>query len=144
LISDTLKPKPRQAPAPKGRLRRPLHFGRGVGDRAAGAAATRTETAALAAGFIAPEDAPGQRRGVLEIMTTAGEPLRHEGPYDFGASNLVARSMAQGREQFFGEGYARPPLPELIFFQRKFAGTLLLSAGLNSRVELQKVFAGEL
>ncbi len=104
----------------------------------------RTEAAALEAGFIAPEDAPGQRRGVLEIMATAGEPLRHEGPYDFGASDLVARSLAQGREQFFGEGYARPPPPDLIFLQRKFAGTFLLCARLRARVDLHDVFAGEL
>ena len=74
----------------------------------------------------------------------AGEPLRHAGAYDFGASNLLARSFEQGRAQFFGEGYARAPPPDLLFLQRKFAGTFLLCARLRARVDLAGVFAGEL
>jgi hypothetical protein len=77
-------------------------------------------------------------------MRLGGEPLRHAGPYDFGASTLVARSVAQGRQQFFGAGYARTPPPDLLFLQRKFAGTFLLCARLRARVDVSAVFAGEL
>ena len=48
----------------------------------------------------------------------AGEPLRQRGAYDFGASDLFARSFEQGRAQFFGEGYARTPPADLLFLQK--------------------------
>ena len=63
---------------------------------------------------------------------------------DFGASSLFARSFAQGRAQFFAKGYARRPPPDLLFLQRKLAGTFLLCARLRARVDLAGVFAGEL
>ena len=63
---------------------------------------------------------------------------------DFGASSLFARSFAQGRAQFFAEGYARTPPPDLLFLQRKLAGTFLPCARLRARVDLAGVFAGEL
>lgn len=104
----------------------------------------RLAIAAAAAGFTAADDPPEQTRGVIAMMRMAGEPLRHAGAYDFGASNLLARSFEQGRAQFFGEGYARAPPPDLLFLQRKFAGTFLLCARLRARVDLAGVFAGEL
>lgn len=96
------------------------------------------------AGFTAAEDLPEQTRGVIAMMRMAGEPLRHTGAYDFGASNLFARGIEQGRAQFFGQGYARTPPPDLLFLQRKFAGTFMLCARLRARVDLEAVFAGEL
>lgn len=106
--------------------------------------AARLEAAARAAGFIAADDPPDQTRGVLALMRLGGEPLRHAGPYDFGTSTLVARSVERGRDQFFGAGYARTPPPDLVFLQRKFAGTFLLCARLQARVDLADVFASEL
>lgn len=78
------------------------------------------------------------------MMRMAGEPLRQAGTYDFGASDLFARSFEQGRAQFFGDGYARTPPPDLLFLQRKFAGTFMLCTRLRARVDLASVFAGEL
>jgi hypothetical protein len=104
----------------------------------------RLSEASAAAGFTAPEDPPEQTRGVLAMMRTTAEPLRHAGAYDFGASDLFARSFEQGRAQFFGAGYARTPPPDLLFLQRKFAGTFMLCTRLRARVDLAEVFAGEL
>ena len=102
------------------------------------------EHASDTAGFTDPADPPAQRQGVIALMRLAGEPLRQAGAYDFGASTLVARSVDQGREQFFGAGYARTPPPDLLFLQRKFAGTFLLCARLRARVNLAEVFGDEL
>jgi hypothetical protein len=74
----------------------------------------------------------------------AGEPLWHAGAYDFGASDLFSRSFELGRAQFFGDGCARTPPPDLLFLQRKFAGTFMLCTRLRARVDLAEVFAGEL
>jgi len=57
--------------------------------------------------FTSAEDPPKQTRGVIAVMRMADEPLRHDGACSFGASDLFTRSFAQGRAQFFGEGYAR-------------------------------------
>jgi hypothetical protein len=78
------------------------------------------------------------------MMRMAGEPLRHPGAYDFGASDLFARSFEQGRAQFLGEGYARTPPPDLLFLQRKFVGTFMLCTRLRAQIDLAEVFDGEL
>jgi len=104
----------------------------------------RLAAASAAAGFTADDDPPAQTRGVIAMMHMAGEPLRHAGAYDFGASDLFARSVERGRAQFFGDGYARTPPPDLLFLQRKFAGTFMLCARLCARVDVASVFAGEL
>lgn len=104
----------------------------------------RIEAASLAAGFTAAVDPPAQTAGVIALMRLAGEPLRHAGVYDFGASTLFARSFAQGREQFLSAGYARTPPPDLLFLQRKFAGSFMLCARLHARVDVAEVFGGEL
>jgi len=104
----------------------------------------RLVAAATASGFTASVDPPEQTRGVIDMMRMAGEPLRHAGAYDFGASDLFARGFEQGRAQFFGDGYARTPPPDLLFLQRKFAGTFMLCTRLRARVDLGDVFAGEL
>jgi predicted unusual protein kinase regulating ubiquinone biosynthesis (AarF/ABC1/UbiB family) len=100
----------------------------------------RITAGALQAGFIAPEDDPAQSRGVIDLMVLAGAPLRHAGPYDFGTSDLVSRVFDQGRAQFFGAGYARTPPADLLFLQRKFAGSFLLAARLRARVDLGALF----
>jgi predicted unusual protein kinase regulating ubiquinone biosynthesis (AarF/ABC1/UbiB family) len=104
----------------------------------------RLTAASHAAGFTAADDPPEQTRGVIDLMRMAGEPLRHPGAYDFGRSDLFTRSFDQGRAQFFGDGYARTPPPDLLFLQRKFAGTFMLCTRLGAQIDLAEVFAGEL
>lgn len=115
-------------------------IGRGLrdGDRA------RVTAAALAVGFIAAQDPPAQAQAIIDLMHLAGEPLRHRGPYDFGASDLFNRSYASGRDQYLGEGFARTPPPDLLFLQRKFAGSFMLCARLQARVDVQALFAPHL
>jgi predicted unusual protein kinase regulating ubiquinone biosynthesis (AarF/ABC1/UbiB family) len=104
----------------------------------------RLEAAAQAAGFTAAEDPAAQTAGVIGLMRLAGEPLHHQGAYDFGASTLFARSFDQGRAPLFGAGYARTPPPDLLFLQRKFAGSFMLCTRLRARIDLAEVFGSEL
>ncbi len=109
------------------------------GDRA------RLEAAALRAGFTAAADPPEQTRAVIELMLLSGEPLRHEGLYDFGRSRLVGTVFEHGRAQVMGGGgFARTPPTDLIFLQRKFAGSFLLCAKLQARVDVGAVFGRQL
>ena len=100
----------------------------------------RIATAATVAGFIHAEDTPGQSRAVVDMLLAAGEPLRQAGPYDFERSDLVGRLFTQGRAQFFGDGFGRPPPPDLLFLQRKFVGTFLLCVQLRAKVDLAQAF----
>lgn len=110
-----------------------------TGDRA------RLEAAACQAGFTAAGDPAEQTRAVIDLMLLSGEPLRHEGLYDFGRSQLVATVFDHGRAQMVGgPGFARTPPADLIFLQRKFAGSFLLCAKLQARVDVGAVFAAHL
>jgi hypothetical protein len=106
--------------------------------------AARIRAAALAVGFIAEQDAPAQTQAVLDMMWLAGEPLRQQGVYDFGASDLFGRVFDQGRAQALGEGFARTPPPDLLFLQRKFVGTFMLCSRLQARLDVGALFGEHL
>lgn len=106
--------------------------------------AAQLRSAARALGFIGDDDPPRQADGVLEMLMAAGEPLRHAGVYDFGASTLFSRLFAQGQAQFFDQGFSRTPPPDLLLLQRKFVGTFMLCTRLRARVDLGAVFAPHL
>ena len=59
-------------------------------------------TAALALGYVGDSEPAAQADGVLAILMAAGEPLRHTGAYDFGASDLFRRMLAQARSMAAG------------------------------------------
>ncbi len=105
----------------------------------------RLEAAARRAGFTHAADPPEQTRAVIELMRVSGEPLRHVGPYDFGRSTLVGTVFEQGRAQVMdGGGFARTPPADLMFLQRKFAGSFLLCTKLQARVDVGTVFGRHL
>lgn len=92
--------------------------------------------AASAIGYFQGAIKDHQRRAVLTIFALACEPLRHAGPYDFGASDLAARirdaGMVLGRDRDF---WHTPPAAAL-FLHRKLGGLYLLAARLKARVDV--------
>ena len=107
----------------------------------------RTLDAARALGLIDEPAgvAPGpESQAVLAMIGALGEPLRHVGRYDFGRSDLIRRVFGLGQAQWQAEGFGSPPPPDLLWLQRKFAGTFLLCARLRARVDVEAVFAGYL
>jgi len=103
--------------------------------------AVRTTAAARHSGFIGNGDSPAQAARITELMLLAGEPLRHAGAYDFAASNLFGRVFAEGRDQYFEQGFTQAPPADLIFLQRKFVGSFLLCTRLRARVDMGAAFA---
>lgn len=85
-------------------------------------------------GWVGPEDLAAQVRGLAKFILVAAEPLRAEGSYDYGTSDLPTRVQELGMALTFEEGMRRPPPPELVFIHRKLAGTYLLCAQLGARV----------
>ena len=101
----------------------------------------RLRAAARQLGYVTESDPPAQAEGVLAMLQLAGEPFRHRGPYDFAASGLSKRAFERVRDQFFGDGFARTPPPDLVFVQRKIVGTFLMCARLQARVDVGAVFS---
>lgn len=105
-----------------------------VGDLAA------LSTAAIEIGYFQVDIQPDHKRQVLDIFLAACEPLRHEGPYDFGASTLATRirdvGLRLGRDRTF---WHTPPA-DALFLHRKIGGLYLLAARLKARVDIRSLF----
>ena len=95
--------------------------------------------AAMAIGYFQADIRDQQRDTVLEIFSLACEPLRHQGTYDFGNSDLAARihkaGMVLGRDREF---WHTPPAAAL-FLHRKLGGLYLLAARLKARVDVARL-----
>ncbi len=96
---------------------------------------------ALALGYLDPDASPEQAAGVAELIALTGEPLRHSGLYDFGASDLFERIFVGGRALFYEDAFGRKPEPATFFLHRKFVGTFMLCRRLRARVDLNAVTA---
>ncbi len=99
--------------------------------------AGQMEQAARRIGYFAEGVTPAQRDAVLELFRIATEPLRHEGVYDFGRSDLAARIRAAGMKLSFEQGYWHSPPMDALFLHRKLAGLYLLAVRLQARVDLR-------
>ncbi len=100
----------------------------------------RVMSAAQAAGFVGAQDPAAQAAAMVNLMRMAGEPLRHRGRYDFAGSDLMARTLDQGKSSWLGSGFARLPPPDLLFLQRKFVGTFMLCVRLHAQIDVAALF----
>ncbi len=90
-------------------------------------------------GFATPADGAQRIEGVVALLEASCEPFAARGVYDFGRSDLAARLRDAALALAFRVGHRRPPPPETLFLQRKFAGTFLLCARLRARVPLRSL-----
>lgn len=92
--------------------------------------------AAIALGYVDHQTAPHHRDAVLRLFSLACEPLRFNGAYDFGRSDLALRlhqaGLALGRDRDF---WHIPPV-NLLFLHRKLGGLYLLAARLKAQVNV--------
>jgi aarF domain-containing kinase len=99
---------------------------------------------AQALGYLAADAAPDQADALLGLMLMSGEPLRHQGPYDFGSSDLFERVFDRGRALFLADTFNQLPDPATLFLHRKFMGTFMLCRRLRAKVDLGGILAGYL
>lgn len=81
------------------------------------------------------------REVVLDIFTMAAEPLRYNGNYAFGQSDLAKRIQMRGLSVGGDPDSWHTPPPNVIFLHRKMAGLYFLAARLNAPVNVQALFA---
>ena len=91
-------------------------------------------------GFLREDDPRGRSDRFVDLVQVVFEPLAHAGPYDFGASNLIARAREIGLELAFQHGYLRAPPAETMFLHRKLDGTMMLCARIRARVDVREIF----
>jgi predicted unusual protein kinase regulating ubiquinone biosynthesis (AarF/ABC1/UbiB family) len=96
---------------------------------------------ALALGYLDPDANPEQTADVAGLIALTGEPLRHTGLYDFGASDLFERLYVGGRDLYFEDAFGQTPDPATFALHRKFVGTFMLCRRLRARVDLNAVTA---
>jgi predicted unusual protein kinase regulating ubiquinone biosynthesis (AarF/ABC1/UbiB family) len=92
--------------------------------------------AAMALDYFDANTASAHRDAVLGMFIDVCEPLRFDGAYDFGTSDLAARlrdaGMALGTERDFWH----TPAADVLLLHRKMAGLYLLAARLRARVDV--------
>ncbi len=91
--------------------------------------------AAVAIGYLGGDESEGRAKALADLIILLGEPLRHQGKYDFGRSRLAARARDAGFDLVVRRGFMRAPPPETIFLHRKLAGTFFLCARIDARVD---------
>ena len=100
--------------------------------------------AAIRIGFLDPDLPPRIDAALQDMFELAFAPLRQEGPFDFGATDLALRmrdaSLALSDDR---DALPLPPI-DALFLQRKFGGIYLLASRLRARVDLQAALAPHL
>ena len=79
------------------------------------------------------------RAEVLDLFDLAAKALLHNGPFDFGESDLLATLHRRGMTVALDRSTWRVPPAEMIFVQRKLGGFFLLAAQLKARVDLREL-----
>jgi predicted unusual protein kinase regulating ubiquinone biosynthesis (AarF/ABC1/UbiB family) len=99
---------------------------------------------AVEIGYLPEVEREDRVEALVDLILLIGEPLRHEGVYDFGASNLAPRARAAGFDLAFRRGFLRAPPPRTIFLHRKLGGTFLLCSHIRARVDAHALIAPHL
>jgi predicted unusual protein kinase regulating ubiquinone biosynthesis (AarF/ABC1/UbiB family) len=97
--------------------------------------------AAVAIGYLSGNESEGRANALANLILMMGEPLRHDGVYDFENSRLAARARDAAFDLVFREGFMRAPPPETIFLHRKLAGTFFLCSHIRARVNTRALIA---
>lgn len=98
-------------------------------------------TGAHGIGYFSGDIEPEQREEVLTLFEMATEPLRVDGNYDFGQSDIAERLRAQGLKLSMEHGYWHAPPVDALFLHRKLAGLYLLARRLDATVDMRPLRA---
>jgi len=108
-------------------------------DASLGGDESAVERAAMAVGYLGPEDAPAYRRAVVDMVSIAAEPARFPGAYDFATSDLSERLSQHVMGMHTEQNFGRLPPPDMLYIHRKLGGLYLLLKRINSRVPIAEL-----
>ena len=91
-------------------------------------------------GFFSQPIEPQAQQSLLALCLQACEPLKYQGVYDFGQSDMVRQIRDAGSQLSMKQGYWHTPPADAIFLHRKLGGLYLLAAKLRARVDVNKIF----
>ncbi|PMM83146.1 ABC1 kinase family protein [Vibrio breoganii] len=91
-------------------------------------------------GFFSKQIIPEQKQAIFNLVKLACEPLKFDGSYDFGSSNLAQRLSQAGTVLSMEQDYWHTPPADALFLHRKIGGLYLLAARLNAKVDVAKLF----
>jgi predicted unusual protein kinase regulating ubiquinone biosynthesis (AarF/ABC1/UbiB family) len=91
-------------------------------------------------GFFNQQILPEQKLAILDLVQLACEPLKFDGEYHFGKSNLAKRLSQAGTVLSMEQEYWHTPPADALFLHRKIAGLYLLASRLDARVNVNQLF----
>jgi len=104
-----------------------------VDDRAA------MRQAAMAIGYFDDRTQARHQAAVLDMMQMALEPLRHDGDFDFGTTDMVQRLHQAGMALGLDRDFWHIPPVDTLFLHRKLGGLYLLAARLKARLNVRQL-----
>ncbi len=100
-------------------------------------AGDQVRSAMLDIGYFGADTAPHHQNLIQRMFETAIVPLRQDGPFDFGQSDLLERLRDMGLAIGTDRDLMHVPPAETLFLHRKIGGMYLLAAKLRARVNLR-------
>ena len=97
---------------------------------------TALDKAAVEIGYFDADIEQDYRDAVLELFMLATTPLRSQGAFDFGNSNLAKTISEQGMQLSTQSKQWHSPPVDALFIHRKLAGLYLIAAKLGAKVDL--------
>lgn len=96
--------------------------------------------AAMDIGYFSESTKESHKRLILKILSSASEPLRHEGPYPCGKLGLGKRMNESAKALSADRSYAQVTPAEVVFLHRKIGGLYMLAVQLNAQVDFAELF----
>ena len=99
------------------------------------------ETHAQSIGYLRTDEDAQYRRGLSEMIYMVAEPMRHQGMFDFGNSDLSQRVAEHAINLRLNQRYMHLPPTDVLFLHRKIGGIYLLCARLRAQVDVSSLVA---
>ena len=100
---------------------------------------TAAGRAALELGLLASYTPRARQDAVMTLVDMAMQPLRYDGRYDFGTTDIVARLRYDGMAIAADRDHWHIPPIDTLFLQRKVGGIFLLASRLKARVRIRPI-----
>jgi len=95
--------------------------------------------AGIAIGYFDENTQPKHLTAVLDLFEMALEPLKFDGAFDFGSTDMASRLREAGMALGLDRDFWHIPPIDTLFLHRKLGGLFLLAARLKARVNVRQL-----